>query len=237
MDCEKALELMSAELDGACTEQERAALQAHLDACADCRETFRQLHALDEALQDAQLEPPQALHDTVMRQIRKEKKPGRRFWLPAAAIAAAAALVLLAGYAGLLSLPGFDRENAVTVNVGSAAERIFEQIEPEAGEPDPAAAGEAAELSARTQLDVLLMWGQGIPAELRGTPYETTKTGSRLYRVTGALAQSLLDRYATALYAADGDFSDLPEQEEACVLVWEGENAAAGSAKAGADSQ
>ena len=60
MDCEKALELMSAELDGMCTEQERAALQAHLEACADCRETYRQLHALDEALQDAELEPPQA---------------------------------------------------------------------------------------------------------------------------------------------------------------------------------
>ena len=28
MDCEKALELMSAELDGMCTEQERAALYA-----------------------------------------------------------------------------------------------------------------------------------------------------------------------------------------------------------------
>ena len=135
MDCEKALELMSAELDGMCTEQERAALQAHLEACADCRETYRQLHALDEALQDAELEPPQALHDNVMRQIWKEKKPARRVWLPAAAIAAAAALVLLAGQAGILSLPGFDRENSVTVNVGSAAERIFERIEPEAGEP------------------------------------------------------------------------------------------------------
>ena len=110
MDCEKALELMSAELDGMCTEQERAALQAHLEACADCRETYQ---------------PPQALHDNVMQQIRKEKKPARRVWLPAAAIAAAAALVLLAGQAGILSLPGFDRENSVTVNVGSAAERIF----------------------------------------------------------------------------------------------------------------
>lgn len=221
MDCEKALELMSAELDGMCTEQERAALQAHLEACADCRETYRQLHALDEALQDAELEPPQALHDNVMRQIRKEKKPARRVWLPAAAIAAAAALVLLAGQAGILSLPGFDRENSVTVNVGSAAERIFERIEPEAGEPDPAAAEEAAALSAETQLDVLLLWGQGTPAELRATPYETTKTGARLYRVTGTLAQELLDHYAAALYAADSEFSDLPEQEEACVLVME----------------
>ena len=210
MDCEKALELMSAELDGMCTEQERAALQAHLEACADCRETYRQLHALDEAL-----------HDNVMQQIRKEKKPARRVWLPAAAIAAAAALVLLAGQAAILSLPGFDRENSVTVNVGSAAERIFERIEPEAGEPDPAAAEEAAALSAETQLDVLLLWGQGTPAELRATPYETTKTGARLYRVTGTLAQELLDHYAAALYAADSDFSDLPEQEEACVLVME----------------
>ena len=123
MDCEKALELMSAELDGMCTEQERAALQAHLEACADCRETYRQLRAMDEALQDAELEPPQALHDNVMQQIRKEKKPARRVWLPAAAIAAAAALVLLAGQAGILSLPGFDRENSVTVGISSAHAR------------------------------------------------------------------------------------------------------------------
>ena len=109
----------------------------------------------------------------------------------------------------------------MTVNVGSAAERIFERIEPEAGEPDPAAAEEAAALSAETQLYVLLLWGQGTPAELRATPYETTKTGARLYRVTGTLAQELLDHYAAALYAADSDFSDLPEQEEACVLVME----------------
>ena len=221
MDCEKALELMSAELDGMCTEQERAALQAHLEACADCRATSRQLRALDEALQDAELEPPQALHDNVMQQIRKEKKPARRVWLPAAAIAAAAALVLLAGQAGILSLPGFDRENSVTVNVGSAAERIFERIEPEAGEPDPAAAEEAAALSAETQLDVLLLWGQGTPAELRATPYETTKTGARLYRVTGTLARGGGDDCAAARYAAASEFSDLPEQEEACVLVME----------------
>ncbi len=221
MDCEKALELMSAELDGMCTEQERAALQAHLEACADCRETYRQLRALDEALQDAELEPPQALHDNVMRQIRKEKSR------PAASGSRLRPSPRLRrsccwrGRRGILSLPGFDRENSVTVNVGSAAERIFERIEPEAGEPDPAAAEEAAALSAETQLDVLLLWGQGTPAELRATPYETTKTGARLYRVTGTLAQELLDHYAAALYAADSDFSDLPEQEEACVLVME----------------
>ena len=47
MNCEKALELMSAELDGALAEEEAAALQTHLEACPACRETYRQLHELD----------------------------------------------------------------------------------------------------------------------------------------------------------------------------------------------
>ena len=53
MNCERALELISAELDGAVTQQERAELQAHLDTCPDCRETYAQLHELDALLQDA----------------------------------------------------------------------------------------------------------------------------------------------------------------------------------------
>ena len=106
MNCENALELMNRELDGALTEAESAALQAHLDACPDCRETWRQLHELDALLQESELEPPAALHDGVMREIRQEqKRKPRRAWLPAAAIAAAAALVLLAGKAGLIALP------------------------------------------------------------------------------------------------------------------------------------
>lgn len=74
MNCENALELMNRELDGALTEAESAALQAHLDACPDCRETWRQLHELDALLQESELEPPAALHDGVMRAIRQEQK-------------------------------------------------------------------------------------------------------------------------------------------------------------------
>ena len=51
MNCENALELMNRELDGALTEAESAALRAHLDACPDCRETWRQLHELDALLE------------------------------------------------------------------------------------------------------------------------------------------------------------------------------------------
>lgn len=77
MNCENALELMNRELDGALTEAESAALQAHLDACPDCRETWRQLHELDALLQESELEPPAALHDGVMRAIRQEQKGSR----------------------------------------------------------------------------------------------------------------------------------------------------------------
>ena len=126
MNCENALELMNRELDEALTAEESAALWAHLDACPDCRETWRQLHELDALLQESELEPPAALHDGVMRAIRQEqKRKPRRAWLPAAAIAAAAALVLLAGKAGLIALPGFEQTDVISVNIGSAVERIF----------------------------------------------------------------------------------------------------------------
>ena len=218
MNCENALELMNRELDEALTPEEAAALQARLDACPDCRETRRQLHELDALLQESELEPPAALHDGVMQAIRQEKKQrSRRAWVPAAAIAAAAALVLLAGRAGLIALPGFEKDSIVTVNVGSAVEQIFTQTGAEA--PDEAAAQQAAELSAETGLDVLLVWNSGVPAELETTPYEAAQNGARLYCVTGQLAQAILDGYITAAYSPDDVFSDLPEKEAAYVLV------------------
>ena len=218
MNCKNALELMNRELDGALTEAESAALRAHLDACPDCRETWRQLHELDALLQESELEPPAALHDGVMQAIRQEKKQrSRRAWVPAAAIAAAAALVLLAGRAGLIALPGFEKDSTVTVNVGSAVEQIFTQTGAEA--PDEAAAQQAAELSAETGLDVLLVWNSGVPSELETMPYELTENGARLYRVTGQLAQTILDGYIAAAYSPDDVFSDLPEKQAACVLV------------------
>lgn len=218
MNCENALELMNRELNEALTPEESAALQAHLDACPDCRETRRQLHELDALLQESELEPPAALHDDVMQAIRQEKKQrSRRAWVPAAAIAAAAALVLLAGRAGLIALPGFEKDSTVTVNVGSAVEQIFTQTGAEA--PDEAAAQQAAELSAETGLDVLLVWNSGVPSELETMPYELTENGARLYRVTGQLAQTILDGYIAAAYSPDDVFSDLPEKQAACVLV------------------
>ena len=198
MNCENALELMNRELDEALTESESAALRTHLDACPDCRETWRQLHELDALLQDGELEPPAALHDGVMQAIRQEQKKPRRAWVPAAAIAAAAAHV-------------------ISVNIGPAVEQIFTQTGAEA--PDEAAAQQAATLSAETGLDVLLVCDRGVPSELEPTAYEAKQNGARLYRVTGQLAQTILDEYRAAVYSPDDVFSDLPEKEAAYVLV------------------
>ena len=218
MNCENALELMNRELDETLTAEESAALQAHLDACPDCRETWRQLHELDALLQESELEPPAALHDGVMQAIRQEqKKKPRRAWFPAAAIAAAAALVLLAGRAGLIALPGFEQTDVISVNIGSAVEQIFTQTGVEA--PDEAAAQQAAELAAETGLDVLLVWNSGVPLELETAAYETAQSGARLYCVTGQMAQTILDEYGAAVYSPDDVFSDLPEKEAAYVLV------------------
>ena len=67
MNCDKTLELLSAELDGKLSEAEHAELQAHLDECADCRRVYGTLRDVDAMLPETQLEPPKALHDAVMR--------------------------------------------------------------------------------------------------------------------------------------------------------------------------
>ena len=60
MNCDKTLELLSAELDGRLSEAEHAELQAHLDECADCRRVYGTLRDVDAMLPETQLEPPKA---------------------------------------------------------------------------------------------------------------------------------------------------------------------------------
>lgn len=161
---------------------------------------------------------PRQLHDGVCGRSGRSRKGGRAaHGFPLRPLRAAAALVLLAGKAGLIALPGFEQTDVISVNIGSAVEQIFAQTGAEA--PDEAAAQQAAELSAETGLDVLLVWNSGVPAELETTPYETAQSGARLYCVTGQLAQAILDGYITAAYSPDDVFSDLPEKEAAYVLV------------------
>ena len=109
MNCDKTLELLSAELDGRLSETEHAELQAHLDECADCRRVYGTLRDVDAMLPETQLEPPKALHDAVMREVRADaaKRQQKKRWVPVAVIGAAAAAAFVLGSFGLIEMPVF----------------------------------------------------------------------------------------------------------------------------------
>ena len=48
MNCEQALEAISARLDGALSEEENRELEAHLASCASCRALLKELTELEE---------------------------------------------------------------------------------------------------------------------------------------------------------------------------------------------
>lgn len=108
-DCDRALELISLELDGELTPEERTELEAHLAACGECRgaaEELRQLHTLLPELEE---EVPEGLHQAIMDRIgaekvvplsRARKAPHIRRW---ASLAAVFAVILL----GAGTLKGF----------------------------------------------------------------------------------------------------------------------------------
>lgn len=80
MNCEQALQAMSARLDGELPEDEARALDAHLRECAPCRALMAELTELDDGLKTLSVEPPETLAPGVMRAIRAEtaKKQKKR---------------------------------------------------------------------------------------------------------------------------------------------------------------
>ena len=125
MNCEQALAAISARLDGELSEAESRELDAHLVSCASCRALAKELTELEAGLDLLPMEEaPDTLVPGVMRAIRaeksqrsqKKKAPHRTAWL----IAAAAAIALLLGAAGIIELPGFRGRGHASVSVGDA---------------------------------------------------------------------------------------------------------------------
>ena len=146
--CNEALELLSAQLDGAVTIEEQTALEEHLSSCPECRTIQKELAAIDKALPELAQEPPKLLHDGVMQEIRrqtrqkKERRPLLRF--VGVMAAAAALLAVLAGFQ-LVTLPGFDH--------GEAAVSMGDSLFPK----DDAAQSYAKQLSRETGCRVILV--------------------------------------------------------------------------------
>ena len=111
-DCDRALELISAGLDGVLTPEEKDWLEKHLEHCPACRALDADLASLHQLLPTLAPEPPAELKERVMDAVRAEKTvpfpaPGQkktRRWKAWVSVAAVAALVFLGGRAALPAL-------------------------------------------------------------------------------------------------------------------------------------
>lgn len=115
MDCEQALEAISAALDGELSPAERLELEAHLSVCESCRALAEDFRVLTAALDGTEAAPPPELAENVMARtasitpiLAGKRKHGRR-WL---GLAAMLALVICVGGVGLwLRGAGMIKEN------------------------------------------------------------------------------------------------------------------------------
>jgi anti-sigma factor RsiW len=94
MECQAVQEQLSAWLDGELSEAAAAMLSAHLEGCAACREEWRQVKALDDALGNLAAPVPLGLAEKVAAKIRR---PRRRSRWQSAALAACLVLGIALG--------------------------------------------------------------------------------------------------------------------------------------------
>ena len=115
MTCDQAMALLSAKIDGALTPEEAQQLQAHLDACPDCRALLEAMTSMEDKVKGLEQPVPERFREGVMYRIEQEignKKSKRRFLGVGTGMGlVAAALVLMIG-AGIIRLPKPARDTA-----------------------------------------------------------------------------------------------------------------------------
>lgn len=203
MNCEQALQAMSARLDGELPEDEARALDAHLRECAPCRALMAELTELDDGLKTLSVEPPETLAPGVMRAIRaetakkqKKRTPHITTWL-------------IAGAAGVIELPGFGEKGRASVSVGDAFKT------------EQAAGKYAAQLAEERGCAVLAVSGcKDVPEALSGREYETLDGGARLYAVPPSVMEAVMAEwqsvYPMQIYAPQEAQDDA---ERAYILI------------------
>jgi len=113
--CRQWRESLGAHALGQLPDEERPALEAHLEGCAACRSELDSLSAVARALPLADAEsfepaalPPPALADRVVSAIGAERRVRRRRLLRRGLVAGAATAAVAAALVALLALPGAD---------------------------------------------------------------------------------------------------------------------------------
>ena len=121
MNCDQALEAISAALDGELSAKERAQLEAHLAQCPSCAALFDELAGQSRLLRQLDCQVPEGLSAEILSSLPEQVTPARRFragrWRRWGTVAACAVLVLWAG----LAFPFGQGEDAPdTADLGSS---------------------------------------------------------------------------------------------------------------------
>lgn len=148
-DCEYYRELISRMLDEELTAEESAALESHLESCAQCRVMYEAFSAVSRLAGETE-EPPEALHESIMADIRRaDIKAKNRRLRPVFAAAACLAVVLLGvwGMSGRLSFEKMQESVAMTADFAMPCEAAPPESAETADEAAPAEADIAGGMS------------------------------------------------------------------------------------------
>lgn len=147
LDCEQALELLSAKIDRALTAEESAALEEHLAACPACRALLADLESLHAELPRLAAQPPAGLKDDIMAAVRQAKvtpfqgKQKQWRWRSLASLAAVLVLV----FAGGSALRQWDGAASRTEQLPAAGEELRSDAARDTAAPAVAAAAPNAQ--------------------------------------------------------------------------------------------
>lgn len=126
MSCEKVSNSLISYLDGRASAEERSSVEAHLQACAACRERAEEFRRLWDVMAEAPAVEPSFGFDTRLRQrIAAEGRPRPWTWLVPSPRLAAAVLVLV----GLSIFVSVKPNKPMTVGISPAnSEEQFRMI-------------------------------------------------------------------------------------------------------------
>ena len=213
MDHNEAQMLISRMLDEELSPSEQSQLQQHLQVCAECRGVYSAFSSLTGTLREDLEEPPEALRENVMGEIRREeiRKKNLRLRRRAERVAAAAAVLILAVALSPRLRMGSVKGSAVTANVAVASAAVQEIQTPEAMEEATETAAERAVNEAAPAVPAA--GAPAAPERAMMTSDEAPMEAARLYPLQETLA---------FLEGEESDF--LPDREaDLCLNTEDGE--------------
>jgi len=122
-ECEKYLEMISAQIDNELSPEEETELERHLEGCPSCRRVKEAFGAISGAMSEELVQPPEELAASVMQKIRESDKCGenrkeksknsKRIYLKRyLALAACAALIIITASSQIPNIYSLTRKSA-----------------------------------------------------------------------------------------------------------------------------